>query len=611
MMQRLAILLLVCGGLGFFVDREQARGSFDPFERGWLAQVRRAQGVPEPAPPVVLVELRQGDLPFESWPPAPLDYALVFESLVRRQPKEVVVQPLLAWPGVEALDAATLAERIALLPRGVLACTLVRGMDGVAASVSRDLPMPFLPAASGDLSRVPDFDALGQVPIDELRGGKPLGFTRIEFGASMVADGAEVGLPMVARRGRDLVPSLTLQALLSWFGVEPGAAVVQLGRRVAISGGVEVPVDAAGRLTVSARLAPPLRRLDAGALLLDVERDAGLMRERPSELATLKSMQGALVVLGETGESTPRFAMPGAPDGGWTEAEVVARALVASLGGYHLREIPLRWQWGIGAAVVAAAACLLACPRRWVVVFGLGGALVLALACALAFLNGQWWVPPVPPIALWGAGVVVAFVLAPARAGASPEAPAPRDADAAVLADGAGKGVAVGPEPAPASDAPQPDRDGNGEVSNPERSDCPGVAESDPAARAEGEIPSPPSPSTPPQPAMADASGEEGALESLSRELAEDEVVDSSINTGEAAIGSVPQAKDQEDQEAAAPEQRPADGEPPAERPAAGDAGPGTEDSSDAPPPPVKTGKKGKSSRGKSGPPSNGAQARE
>ena len=310
MMQRLAILLLVCGGLGFFLQREQTRGSFDEVERAWLAQIRRAEGVPEPSPPVVLVELRQGDLPFESWPPAPLDYALVFESLIRRQPKEVVVQPLLAWPGVETLDAATLAERIALLPRGVLACTLQRGVDGGAsAGAVGPLPFPVLREASGDVNRVPDFHMLGQMPIEELRGGKTLGFTRIEFGEAMKADGSEVALPMVARRGRELVPSLATQALLSWHGAGPDDVVVQLGRRVAIFGGVEVPVDAAGRLVVSSRLAPPLRRLDAGALLLDVDRDAGLLRERPSELETLKSLTGALVVLGETGETTPRFAV--------------------------------------------------------------------------------------------------------------------------------------------------------------------------------------------------------------------------------------------------------------------------------------------------------------
>ena len=424
MIRRLAILLLVCGGLGFFLQREQSRGSFDAWERRWLAQVQRVEGPRPTAPPVVLIELRRGDLPFESWPPAPLDYALVFESLVRRQPRQVVVQPLLAWPGVEPLDAATLAERIALLPRGVLACTLQRGLDEWAGTPAA-VPLPALPGASGDISRVPDFAAPGQVPVEELRLGKALGFTRIEFGQGIAVEGGSVALPLLARRGSELVPSLALQALLAWYEAAPGDVMIQLGRRLTLGSVVEMPIDGAGRLHLTSRLAPPLRRLDAGALLIDLERDAKLMAERPTELETLRSLDGALVVLGETGETTPRFQAPGAPEGGWTEAEVLARSLVAALSGFYLREPDSRWLWAGWGVVMLAGAALLGCPRRWLPVFAVGGAMALILACALCFLNGQWWIPPVPPLGLWGAACLVAFILPPARppAAAAPVAP--------------------------------------------------------------------------------------------------------------------------------------------------------------------------------------------
>jgi hypothetical protein len=418
MIRRLAILLLLCGGLGFFLQREQSRGTFDAWERLSLEQIRRAEGPRPPAPPVVLIELRRGDLPFESWPPAPLDYALVFECLVRRQPRQVVVQPLLAWPGVEPLDAATLAERIALLPRGVLACTLQREWDAVPGAPDAPppaVPLPALPGASGDLAMVPDFAAPGQVPIEELRLGKPLGFTRIEFGEGVSLRGDTVALPLLARRGSELVPSLALQALLVWQQAAPGDVMIQLGRRLTLGGALEMPIDEAGRLRLTARLAPPLRRLDAGALLIDLERDAKLMAERSAELEILRSLDGALVVLGETGETTPRFKVAGAPEGGWTEAEVLARSLVAALSGFHLREPEPRWQWAGWGAVVLAGAALLGCPRRWVPVFALGGAAALVLGFALTFLNAQWWIPPVPPFGLWLAASLVAFILPPAR----------------------------------------------------------------------------------------------------------------------------------------------------------------------------------------------------
>lgn len=452
MIRRVAIMLLVCGGLGFFLQREQGRGTFDAWERQQLAWIQRVHGPPSPPPPVVLVELRRGDLPFESWPPAPLDYALVFESLVRRQPREVVVQPLLAWPGVESLDAATLAERIALLPRGVLACTLQRGLDGLSDAPGADVPLAVLAQASGDVSKVPEFASLGQVPIDELRAGKALGFTRIEFGEGITAHGGTVAVPLVARRGKDLVPSLVLQALLNWQQAAPTEVGVQLGRRLAIGPSLEVPVDDGGRLKVAARLAPPLRRLDAGALLLDLDRDAKLMTERSAELDILRAMEGALVVLGETGENTPRFPVAGAPDGGWTEAEVIARTLVASLGGFHLHEPPTRWQWAGWAGLVVLGTLLLASPRRWLPVFALGGAAALVLGIALSFIQNQWWIPPVPPLCLWLTASVVALLLPPPRPAASGSAVGSGVMPSARVARAAS--TAVAPIPPAAAEAP-------------------------------------------------------------------------------------------------------------------------------------------------------------
>jgi hypothetical protein len=451
MMRRLAILVLVCAGVGVFLQREQDRGTFEAVERGALSQAQRMLRPLRAAPPVVLVELRQGDLPFESWPPAPLDFALVFESLVRRQPRAVVVQPLLAWPWVEPLDAATLAERIALLPRGVLSCTVQRQSEGRIEDDSGEVPLAVLPGASGDVGRVPEFDAVGQRPAEELRAGKAMGFTRIELGDGMAVVGPAVAVPLVARRGSTLSPSLSVQALLTWFDAPASDLVLQLGRRVLLGSVLEVPVDAAGRQYVSARLAPPLRRLDAGALLLDLEKDSVLLAERQEELDTLRLLEGALVVVGEAGERTPRFAVPGAPEGGWTEAEVVARSLMASLSGFHLREPPQQWQW-IGWGVIGAfGALLLASPRGWLPFFSLGGLLALGLGWGLAFGWGHWWLAPIPPLGVWLGACVVAILL-PYSSGktGAPDTPSAADSTEAQSVSEIPGPVSVD-EPAPAA----------------------------------------------------------------------------------------------------------------------------------------------------------------
>ncbi len=470
MIRRLAILLLVGGGLWFFLQREEKRGTFDAWEQPVLERLLALAAPPaplrpEPAasdqetavgaevetpdapvqpsetaapavgpPPVVLVELRQGDLPFDGWPPAPLDYALIFESLVRREPAVVAVHAPLAWPAVEPLDAATLSERIALLPRGVLACTLLHApghelppeemapTDGPPAPEEDALPLAVFTDITGDVTKIPAWTAPGQAPLPAVRGGKALGFTRIEFGASPVAVHGAVRLPLLARRGEEVVPSLALQALLSWQGVTAADVKIVLGREIIVTPELRVPIDGTGAFHVFATLPPPLPRLPAGTLWLDLERDAGLLHGRTEEKAVLEQLGGALLVIATTGESTPHLAT--GRDGEWSEGELLARALGAIVTGRHVREVPPAGQSAVWGGVLVAGAALLAAPRRWQALWVPGGALVLALAIVWLFVGSHphWWLPPVIPLALWLTCGGLALLLAGPRGGETPVA---------------------------------------------------------------------------------------------------------------------------------------------------------------------------------------------
>lgn len=444
MIRRLAIALLLCGGLGFFLHREMERGTFDPWHRAILRELQQWQGAP-PAAPVILVELRRGDLPFESWPPAPMDYALIFESLVRREPRAVAVQSLLDWPSVEALDAATLAERIALLPRGVLACAL-----SSSSLTFGDLPLPLapLPQVGSGISALPAFTGVGQAPIDDVRGGKATGFTRIEFGENPQAHETEASIPLLAQKDGKVYPSLMLQALLAWEGRGSDDAHITLGREIIISPALRLPIDHAGRFSLAPRLAEPIQRVDAGSLLLDLEKDASLLQSQPEELAALRGLKGALLVLGEAGENTPRFAVGRGVE--WTEAELFAQGLRAALSGQHLREPRPRSQWLVWALAGTGGLLLLFSPRQRLAIFALGGAAAIALGLILAFLYGRWWLPPVPPLALWSAAALAAALLPPAKASEktpAAEAATPPSPEPAITATKAAEAPAAPSQP--------------------------------------------------------------------------------------------------------------------------------------------------------------------
>ncbi len=428
MRRRLAILLLVCGGVALFLHREESHGTFDGLHArllGWLGADRVT------ASPVTLVEVGRDDLPFEAWPPAPLDWALLFEKLFSRQPAAVAVQPVLAWPELTAMDESTVAERVTMLPRGVLACTLLPA-DAVQGAAPA-LELPVVGKIEGDLSRVPAFAGVGAAPPVAIAGSKATGFTRFDLQPPPAAVDHMLRLPLLARKDGKVVPSFILQTLAASRGLTPADVTGRLGVELRVGRDLAIPVDEAGRLHVHTRVPVRVPRLTGGDLLLDVDRDAGLLDGGESVTATLKALPGSVVVLGEAGEGAPKHALGG--NRAWTEAEAIATALHACLTGRHVRELPPRWPWGLAGGAVVMSALLLRCARRWVFGFGLAGAAVLVLLAPMLFVLGQWWLPPFVPLALWIAGSTVAFLLPPPVPAPVPapaaEAPPPAEPPAA------------------------------------------------------------------------------------------------------------------------------------------------------------------------------------
>lgn len=475
MIRRLAILLLVGGGLLFFLQREGQRGAFDGWERPlleslWRLMTPRAEhgeGSASPVPPVVLVEVRRGDLPFEGWPPAPLDFALIFENLIRHEPAAVAVTAPLAWPVVEPLDAATLRERVMLLPRGVLACTLQLETEDFALPEEGGegqppaepvWPLAVLEHVEGDRSLLPEWGALGQAPVPEVRGEKPLGFTRIELGVQPQGEGATVKLPLLARRGEQVVAGLLLQTLLAWKGVPASEVRAVLGREIVVTPELCLPIDETGAFSVFTPLPQPVTRVSAGELWEAGDETLNLA-EADARVALVK---GALVVVAVEGDSSPRVTA--ARGETWSEGELTARALEAVLSGRHIREVPFHIQAVVWGGLLLAGAVLMAAPRRWQALWWPGGLLVLALAVMGLFVQSfpHWWLPPVIPAALWVTCGLLAVLLAPARVAAKPVetsvalATAPAQPSEQVASESAAREAASEAQKKPAPSVPVP-----------------------------------------------------------------------------------------------------------------------------------------------------------
>jgi CHASE2 domain len=420
MIARSAILVLVCGALGFSLDREGARGTFDPINRRSLEWFQTGcQGRPVSSN-VVLIELRDGDLDiarrtFDHWPLAPLDYALLFECLARRQPEAVAIEPVLAWPELSALDIATLGERVTLLPHGVLACILHQAQDWEDVAPANEAGLPELGAIEGDLAMVPAFSKVLIAPELEVRGPRPLGFSRIDMGESLSRDGTSVLLPMIARRGAAVVPSLVLQALMSWKRVPPDKVKVRTGRDIEVGPQLRLPIDAAGRLRIYTGVPANVRRLEASVLLLDLIEDEKLLHHDAASLNALKSISGAVVVVGDTTAGAPGIALPRGLR--WSLAEAIAQAIARAQSGQHVREVSPTAQRTVWAAIALLGLLQLRLAGFWIPGVTLGILLGLMAFSLLGFQLAHWWMPPVEPVLMALAAMTVSLLLVHSRSG--------------------------------------------------------------------------------------------------------------------------------------------------------------------------------------------------
>ena len=419
-----ALLLGLSALIGtLLLVREGRRGALAPIHRLELAWLRATTGQPVRDAGVVLVALDDADWHpekrlFDSWPPGPLDFALIFENLARRQPAVVAVEPTLDWPGAGPLEFASLHERAALLPAsvfGVAAQTL-------AGDTSR---LPRLARVEGKIDAIPEIGGILAAPSAEWSGGRNLGLTRLDFSPANARTASAVPLPLVARIGQEVVPTLLLEALRLRHGVPPEAVTVHLGKEIRLGDREAIPIDPAGRFQFFVGVTEPLPQLSVRRLLLDAGQDRRLFEPGAPDLLALDKLAGSLAIVADTTQSAPRFVTDAAgPVSRWSFGEGLARALAAIESGKFVRECPRGIQFALWAVLGALGAWSLRWPRAKSGLVFACVALTLFLVAGIAFRAGQLWLPLVQPLALLGLLTTVSVLTAPASP-SSPSAPDP------------------------------------------------------------------------------------------------------------------------------------------------------------------------------------------
>lgn len=420
------LTLLAAGILGVLLHCEQQRGAFEFFDRWHREALWRLTGA-DRAPwrdqagegRVMLARLDDADRPpeqrvFDAWPPGPLEWQVIFQNLKDWNPRVVAVAPPVA-PGRNPAPVTTgFANAAQALPG------LVLGIRASAAETdapdSPPEPPPGLPVLKkkGRIFGMPGFQTFLPSPLPQQAGG----VAEVDLGQRVTVKDGRCLVPMVARGGGRLVPTLALRALLMAAGVPPGEVVVEPGKSVRGPGGFEVPIDAEGNFRFYPPLAPEAETVAADIFLFTREQAESLYKVDAAAWRALTGVPGALLWVGLDDAASRRFELPG---GGGTVsgAEVTARALTALRSGRYLEPLePEKQAFTQCCAIGAGLAMVCARRKRSVWTGAAAGALLLALTGLLAFHTHRVWVPCVPALLQLALGVF-AGLLAPSSPAAS------------------------------------------------------------------------------------------------------------------------------------------------------------------------------------------------
>ena len=414
---RNTLLVLLFGGtLSMALLREQPRGTLEPFDRAHREFLKANPGtdaapVPE-HPAIVFGRLDDGDLErpvFASWPLNESDWQIILQNLPGYEPKVTAIAMKLTFP-----KAAGDLEKAAQNLPGLCVSPLLSVSPGDG---SQSLP-PSLPVlkTTGSIEAIPEFKSLRDAPLPGAAAADEIDM--LPTGGGITLDGDWCRVPMLARMGDKVVPTLVLRALLTWSGASLEEVTVQPGAAITAGKSLRIEIDEAGCFRFYLSLAPPVPSVNADAFVLTKEQSMAHLRDDDPQRPLLAGLKGSLLWLGLDDASSRSLKLPnGSPV---SRAELTARAIAAIQTRSHLLPLAPQFQW------ITPAATLFFCvwlthwrkSRLWpgalVAIIGLIG------VSLWLYRRDHLWLPLGPSLALVLATLLLSYLLpAPKRKGAS------------------------------------------------------------------------------------------------------------------------------------------------------------------------------------------------
>ena len=232
------------------------------------------------------------------------------------------------------------------------------------------------------------FSGVKRQPDDDIRLISTPGFINLP---SKRRD--RIRVPLLFEYRGEIVPSFSLQAILLWLRITPAEVKIELGSRIILPNGWQIPIHRDGTVTINPIAKQSVRRLTLSQLLLAAQEHE---KHRPPSL-NIDNLKDQIVLLRLAGD-------PLQP------TNVFATAIATIQNNAYVRPAP----WGVPWLIILAAA-LLSC-FLWMIsrtnlllnaIIFIAGYALLALSL---LATDRIWTPVFLPLALLGFLLIVRLV---------------------------------------------------------------------------------------------------------------------------------------------------------------------------------------------------------
>ncbi len=246
----LVLLLIVFGLVLTRESRETTVQNLDAAATAWLHKLPLRQ---KPSPPVTLVEINRDSLRDHPLPWTPLDFALFFQAANHFQPAVLASHEIFSWkePAGQDSSLSKIPQYKKLLRDHLLRSgkVVLGGLLGFPEDSERLPPLqevPLLRHSKGDPKDIPEFTDLATQPDEDFRLSSTIGFLNPPPDKAL-----HLNIPLVWRYRGQLVPSLSLQAVILWEKATLEEVSVDIGHEIRIGDRLRIPINLRGEMLVN------------------------------------------------------------------------------------------------------------------------------------------------------------------------------------------------------------------------------------------------------------------------------------------------------------------------------------------------------------------------